>query len=239
MSEEVKRALDNAITARRHLGRPPSLQIHAPAPAIMRPLHLVFARTLKFPIFTLNRIVSDDNSPVQVLLTDATVDPATTIAVLPTAFPFPIKLEVVVLKGDFPPLCRDGDGVWTEEEFEDSILKPREGRRPLLAGDHLTATLRQLDGGGKELMAASFADFLLTDNSSWVRSRKFRLGVRVIPGSCGTAVRICEAVSEPFVVRDHRGECKFTQTPKFFFFLTFFYRDNIHKYSVSDYSTKP
>ncbi|RVX18228.1 Calmodulin-binding protein 60 A [Vitis vinifera] len=43
-----------------------------------------------------------------------------------------------------------------------------------------------------------------TDNSSWTRSRKFRLGARVVDNSDGTRIR--EAKTESFIVRDHRGE---------------------------------
>ncbi|KAK0586330.1 hypothetical protein LWI29_005053 [Acer saccharum] len=43
-----------------------------------------------------------------------------------------------------------------------------------------------------------------TDNSSWTRSRRFRLGARVVDNFDGTRVR--EAKTESFIVRDHRGE---------------------------------
>lgn len=45
-----------------------------------------------------------------------------------------------------------------------------------------------------------------TDNSSWIRSRKFRLAVRAV--TTATKVPgIKESVSEAFVVLDHCGEC--------------------------------
>ncbi|XP_042514428.1 calmodulin-binding protein 60 D-like isoform X7 [Macadamia integrifolia] len=43
------------------------------------------------------------------------------------------------------------------------------------------------------------------DNSSWIRSRKFRLGARV-NRSFSSEERIREARSEAFIVKDHRGE---------------------------------
>ncbi|KAK1376754.1 hypothetical protein POM88_032947 [Heracleum sosnowskyi] len=51
-----------------------------------------------------------------------------------------------------------------------------------------------------------------TDNSSWIRSRKFRLGARMqgMPD-----VRVKEAKSEPFVVKDHRGDCQLRMLPGF------------------------
>ena len=45
-----------------------------------------------------------------------------------------------------------------------------------------------------------------TDNSSWVRCRKFRIGARVVPGSGYDGPRVAEAMTEAFNVRDHRGE---------------------------------
>ena len=54
-------------------------------------------------------------------------------------------------------------------------------------------------------------DVVFTDNSSWIRSRTFRLAARVVAKS-SSEVRIREARSEPFVVKDHRGECKFKKT---------------------------
>ncbi|KAF2282893.1 hypothetical protein GH714_043313 [Hevea brasiliensis] len=45
---------------------------------------------------------------------------------------------------------------------------------------------------------------VLEDNSSWTRSRRFRLGARVVDNFDGTNVR--ETKTESFIVRDHRGE---------------------------------
>lgn len=63
-----------------------------------------------------------------------------------------------------------------QEEFEQFIVKEREGKRPLLTGD---TTVQLKDGVG------FLGDITFTDNSSWIRSRKFRLGVRPagLPGS--------------------------------------------------------
>lgn len=114
-----------------------------------------------------------------------------------TTLPYPIKVEIVVLDGDFP--CGDGE-TWTSEEFEKNIVRERTGKRPLLTGEsHVTMR----DG------SVVLGDFEFTDNSSWIRCRKFRLGARVVQRSCG-GVKILEALSEAFVVKDHRGECKFS-----------------------------
>ena len=52
------------------------------------------------------------------------------------------------------------------------------------------------------------SDVSFTDNSSWIKCRKFRLGTRVVQ-SIGGHMRIKEAISEAFVVKDHRAEGKF------------------------------
>ncbi|KAJ6683108.1 hypothetical protein OIU74_021209 [Salix koriyanagi] len=77
-----------------------------------------------------------------------------------------------------------------------NVIREREGRRPLVTGD-LTVTLR--DGVGQ------LGDVVFTDNSSWQRSRRFRLGARPVQKVSAEA-RIREGRSEAFVVKDHRGE---------------------------------
>lgn len=106
------------------------------------------------------------------------------------------KLDVVVLEGDFN---NEDDEDWSPEVFERFVVKEREGKRPLLTGE-LQVTLKEGVG--------SLGDIIFTDNSSWTRSRKFRLGLKVAPGF-GDGIRIREAKTEAFSVKDHRGECKF------------------------------
>eukprot|EP00252_Welwitschia_mirabilis_P022619 TRINITY_DN6172_c0_g1_i1.p1 TRINITY_DN6172_c0_g1~~TRINITY_DN6172_c0_g1_i1.p1 ORF type:complete len:419 (+),score=54.40 TRINITY_DN6172_c0_g1_i1:911-2167(+) len=52
----------------------------------------------------------------------------------------------------------------------------------------------------------TLGDLEFTDNSSWIRSRKFRLGARVT-GPVGSQYRsaVMEAWTDAFVVKDHRG----------------------------------
>lgn len=106
------------------------------------------------------------------------------------------KLTVVVLEGDFN---EESDDEWTKEHFESHEVKEREGKRPLLTGD-LQVTLKEGVG--------TLGDLTFTDNSSWIRSRKFRLGVKIVPGGC-EEIRVREGKTEAFAVKDHRGECKF------------------------------
>ena len=104
------------------------------------------------------------------------------------------KVEIVVLEGDF-----DGDenDNWTVEEFKNNIVREREGKKPLLTGD---AFVNLKEGTG------FVSEISFTDNSSWTRSRRFRLGARVVDKIDGTSIR--EAKTESFIVRDHRGECE-------------------------------
>ena len=43
-----------------------------------------------------------------------------------------LNLRVVALEGDF---CHDDSAMWSEEEFEAHVVKERDGKRPLLAGE--------------------------------------------------------------------------------------------------------
>jgi hypothetical protein len=105
-----------------------------------------------------------------------------------------MKLDIVVLEGDF---AADDEENWTREEFENALVRERDGKRPLLAGE-LSVMLK--DGVG------TLSELTFTDNSSWIRSRKFRIGVKV-SDSVFEGLQIREAVTEAFTVKDHRGEC--------------------------------
>lgn len=172
----------------RSITRSSSLKLQALEPSA---LELKFSSSLSLPIFTGTKIVDQDGAPLQILLVDTRGNPVA-LAMLPD----PIKIEIVALDGDFPSGDRND---WTSEEFDRSIVRARPGKRPLLAGD-ISLIM-------KSKSIVSIRELELTDNSSWIRSRRFRLGVRVSPGSnCG--VRICEAMTEAFIVKDHRGERK-------------------------------
>lgn len=183
VNEEVESSLRRSTCS---LTRSSSLQIQALEASS---LQLMYNKSLLLPIFTGSKIVDLDSSPLQILLVDTRGD-----QMVSTYLPHPLKIEVVVLDGDFPS---NGSSNWTSEEFDSNIVKERTGKRPLLAGDCLTVTLR--DG------FAPIGEIEFTDNSSWIRSRKFRLGARVAPGSY-QGVKIREAITEAFVVKDHRGE---------------------------------
>ncbi|KAF8399088.1 hypothetical protein HHK36_014954 [Tetracentron sinense] len=182
VNEEVQHGLRRGV---RSFSRSPSLRIEALQAST---LQLVFSKKLSLPIFTGSKIEDVDNNPLQIHLVDTRGDQR-----VPITLPYPIKVEIVVLNGDFPPEDR---GNWTSEEFDNKIVRERTGKRPLLTGNVLV-TLR--DG------FAVIGDLTFTDNSSWIRSRNFKLGAKVAQGIC-EGVSIREAMTEPFVVKDHRGE---------------------------------
>ncbi|KAK1269760.1 hypothetical protein QJS04_geneDACA006832 [Acorus gramineus] len=157
-------------------------QIHPSASC----LQLQFTNRLSLPIFTGTRIEGDNS--INIALVDAL-----TGQVVMSGPESLMKVEIVVLEGDF-----EGDEKenWTYEEFENNIVKEREGKPPLLSGD---VFLNLNEGMG------TFGELMFTDNSSWTRSRKFRLGARVGSGY-STGMRVREAKTKPFIVKDHRGE---------------------------------
>lgn len=196
VNEEMERVMRHFSVPRSILSRSPSLRIEAASMEQESKYELVFSKKLSVPIFTGSRIVDIDGNSIHVILVDKS---GGEVVAVPTSLGHPIKLEIVVLDGDFPaPNNNKEEYSWTSEEFNNHIVKERTGKRPLLTGE-LNLTMR--DG------IALIEEIEFTDNSSWIRSRKFRVAVRVAPGSNQT-VRIREGITEPFVVKDHRGECK-------------------------------
>lgn len=145
--------------------------------------------TLSLPVFTGARIEGEECSSLQVALVDCISG-----QIVKSVSESSAKVEIVVLEGDF-----DGDESdnWTLEEFKNNIVREREGKKPLLTGDSF---INLKDGVGL------VGEISFTDNSSWTRSRRFRLGARIVDNSDGTRVK--EAKTESFIVRDHRGECE-------------------------------
>ncbi|KAI3464046.1 hypothetical protein Pfo_020709 [Paulownia fortunei] len=181
VKEEVDSALRKyIISMKRNCGK----ETH---PSESRSLQLQFLNAISLPVFTGTRIEGEGCTTVEVALVDVLTGKVVSSGIGSSA-----KVEIVVLEGDF-----DGDegDNWTLEEFTNNIVREREGKKPLLTGD-VILTLQ--DGTGL------VGDVSFTDNSSWTRSRKFRLGARLMDDVGG--IRIREARSEPFIVRDHRGE---------------------------------
>ncbi|CAL5338785.1 unnamed protein product [Camellia sinensis] len=153
-----------------------------------RNLQLHFRSRLSLPLFTGGKVEGEQGAAIHIVLLDVNTGHVVTSGPEST-----IKLDVVVLEGDFN---NEDDGGWTEEEFESHVVKEREGKRPLLTGD-LQVTLKERVG--------TLGELTFTDNSSWIRSKKFRLGLKVASGFC-EGIRVGEAKTEAFTVKDHRGE---------------------------------
>ncbi|CAH8275351.1 unnamed protein product [Arabidopsis lyrata] len=186
VSEEVERALAKLAPARLNTSSGSSPKRIRGLDGRNLQLHL--KSRLSLPLFTGGRVEGEQGAAIHVVLIDANTRRPVTVG--PEAS---LKLEVVVLGGDFN---NEDDEDWTQEEFESHVVKEREGKRPLLTGD-LCVVLKEGVG--------TLGEIVFTDNSSWIRSRKFRLGLRVPSGYCD-GIRIREAKTEAFSVKDHRGE---------------------------------
>ncbi|KAJ9689513.1 hypothetical protein PVL29_014948 [Vitis rotundifolia] len=184
VSEEVERALAKLGPARLN-GRSSPKRIEGPDG---RNLQLHFRSRLSLPLFTGGKVEGEQGAAIHIVLVDANSG-----SVVTSGPESSVKLDVVVLEGDFNNEDEEG---WTQEEFESHVVKEREGKRPLLTGD-LQVTLKEGVG--------TLGDLTFTDNSSWIRSRKFRLGLKVALGFC-EGIHIREAKTEAFTVKDHRGE---------------------------------
>ncbi|KAL5699848.1 hypothetical protein ACHQM5_030689 [Ranunculus cassubicifolius] len=184
VSEEVERALAKFAPAKLN-GRTSPKRIEG---LNGRNLQLQFKSRMSLSLFTGGKVEGERGSVIRAVLLDMNSGHVVTSGPESSA-----KLDVVVLEGDFN---NEDDENWTEQDFESHVVKEREGKRPLLAGE-LQVTLKEGVG--------TLGELTFTDNSSWIRSRKFRLGLKVTAGFCeGTRIR--EAKTDAFTVKDHRGE---------------------------------
>ncbi|XP_024987588.1 calmodulin-binding protein 60 B-like isoform X2 [Cynara cardunculus var. scolymus] len=184
VSEEVERALAKLGPSKLN-GRISPKRIEGPDG---RDLQLRFRSKLSLPLFTGGKVEGERGAAIHVVLIDAN-----TGHVVTSGPESSVKLDVVVLEGDFNNEDEEG---WTQEEFETHMVKEREGKRPLLSGE-LQVTLKEGVG--------TLGELTFTDNSSWIRSRKFRLGLKVASGY-SEGVHVREAKTDAFTVKDHRGE---------------------------------
>ncbi|XP_047310853.1 calmodulin-binding protein 60 A-like isoform X2 [Impatiens glandulifera] len=158
-----------------------------------RTLHLRFLNNISLPVFTGTRIdgipiEGEESTSLKVALVDALTEQVVYSEPESSA-----KVEIVVLEGDFDS---DELSTWAVDEFKNNIVREREGKKPLLTGD----TFVYLKEGTCFVGEISF-----TDNSSWTRSKKFKLGARIVDNH-REGIRVREAKTESFIVRDHRGE---------------------------------
>ncbi|CAH1415746.1 unnamed protein product [Lactuca virosa] len=185
VSEEVERALAKLGPSKLNNGRVSPKRIEGPDG---RDLQLQFRSKLSLPLFTGGKVEGERGAAIHVVLIDANTGHLVTSG--PESS---VKLDVVVLEGDFNNEDEEG---WSQEEFETHMVKEREGKRPLLSGE-LQVVLKEGVG--------TLGELSFTDNSSWIRSRKFRLGLKVSSGY-SEGIRVREAKTDAFTVKDHRGE---------------------------------
>ncbi|MED6193100.1 hypothetical protein PIB30_015984 [Stylosanthes scabra] len=151
-----------------------------------RSLQLCLMKGLPSTIFTQINVTAEDSSPLQIAICDATIQQPK----FPRVDGPCVKVELCVLKGDFE--TED----WTSEEFNKNIESPRDGKGPLLKGE----TVIVVKNG-----VGCFKKVEFTDNSSWTRSGKFRIGFRLVQSNSSQIVDIKEGRSEPIRVKDKRG----------------------------------
>ncbi|XP_022968739.1 calmodulin-binding protein 60 B-like [Cucurbita maxima] len=149
---------------------------------------LVFCIQPASTIFTNNEIQAENGEAVGVAIYDATTNAIVRTGPLSSA---PVGL--VLLDGGYdetnPSLS----------EFNRNILSSREGKRPLLVGSDIKLNL---ENGFASIKCVS-----ITDNSSWMKSKKFRLGANIVDENIlAMFPTIGAAVSQRFRVLDHRGE---------------------------------
>ncbi|TXG65233.1 hypothetical protein EZV62_006508 [Acer yangbiense] len=140
-------------------------------------------------IYTNDPIKDDSDGSVEIKLIDA--NSRKTIEQGPLSS---MDIQIHVLDSDFGSDCH--------EEFNAKILNKRQlvnGTEKLLVKGK--QQIKLTDGVG------TIQDLQFIENSSWRPSKKFRLGARVLQSNSNMGqVRIKEAVSEAFAVRDYRSK---------------------------------
>ncbi|KAE8653349.1 calmodulin-binding protein 60 B isoform X2 [Cucumis sativus] len=152
-------------------------------------LKLRFTNKVSSTVFTVNDIEAENGEELRVELFDAVND-----RIIDATHPLSsASIEVVVLDGEF----NDGEAI-TQSDFNRSVVPERLGERPLLVGRDKRFRL--------EKGVYSITDLSFTRNSSRSRTKKICLGLRVTQDSNNNYPTIGHTVSNPFRVKDHRGQ---------------------------------
>ncbi|KAK2638102.1 hypothetical protein Ddye_025897 [Dipteronia dyeriana] len=151
-------------------------------------LQLVFVSKLYDSIFTKDKIKDENGEYVEIKLIDTIIRETVEAGDLSS-----IEIEIVVLEGDF-----GFEGNWTEQEFNAKIVNRKKDKGPLLVKGNQVITLK--NGVG------TVDDLSFFDNSNGIKCGKFRLGARVLQSISRGQLRIKEARSEAFVVKNQRGK---------------------------------
>ncbi|BAT15165.1 Os11g0665000 [Oryza sativa Japonica Group] len=135
--------------------------------------------------FSRHVITADDGSPIKVAIYDhdnkiITNGPLSSM-----------QVRIVVMNGEFN---KDNKVQWNRDSFLQNIVYGRPGKLPLFANE----LYLRLENGVANLYGAKFQD-----NSSFLPSKQFRLGVMAADDSISE--KILEGISESFAVKDGRG----------------------------------
>lgn len=149
-------------------------------PADCLPFRVQIAKLSEMPqrVYAGDDLKNSDGSPIEVVMINNRTGSIASEGLESSA-----EVTVVVVEGS-----SNVTGNWIE-------VKPRDGKPPLLAGC-VTMTLKEGKG--------CLDNLHFTDNSSFVRSKSFRLGFKAHLGS-----HIQGALSTAICVKDARGKCKF------------------------------
>jgi hypothetical protein len=146
---------------------------------------LMFRNGLSKDVFTKKNICAANGEPLKICLEENNKQGNISRRLLSA------KIKIVVLDGDFN---RDNEDCWRSEDFRRHIVRPRDKVGAVLTGE-LELSLKN---GQADLCDASFID-----NSKFMRSGKFRLGVMIVDE---LGERVQEGITESFTVKDRRGE---------------------------------
>ncbi|KXG30476.1 calmodulin-binding protein 60 A [Sorghum bicolor] len=158
---------------------------------VLSPLNEIRIYRLKFENkccndkYSRHDIMADDGSPIKVAIYDQEN------RVITNGPLSSIQVKIVVLDGEFN---KENKEQWSENSFKTSIVHCRPGKQPLFANE----LYLRLQNGVAPLCGVKFQD-----NSSFVPSKKFRLGA--MADDDNISEKILEGISESFAVKDGRG----------------------------------
>ncbi|XP_054804416.1 calmodulin-binding protein 60 B-like isoform X2 [Prosopis cineraria] len=182
----VQEELPPILQRHRHLFACCEETLHPTGTSGGRALRLWFTNSLPATIFTRTRITSKEGAPIGIVLRDA----RSQNCIVKEGPLSCTRIMMCALNGEFG--C-NGNEDWSEEEFNANISPGRDNKGELLNGERFVT----LENGVGIVPYIEFGD-----NSSWTRSRRFRLGARAVEN--GANIR--EGRSEAFIVKDKRGE---------------------------------
>lgn len=140
-------------------------------------------------MFANDEIKSENGEPLEVAICDATNLDTINSSPLSSA-----SIEFFILDGEFDYEKRRTS--WTSSDFNQRILTSRKNKPPLILGND---QLYLQDG------VCFVKKLIVTDNSSWTKSKMFCLGVKIKDKKLSLEFgMIGEAVSQPFRVLTDR-----------------------------------